>query len=109
MKKIENAHNMGDGNTENNMVNSAINQNNGDNNLASLSPMQTKRKLNEGNGSNEKKGPNDTPFLTHYKQPEAIKKTLEESIKNNKEEKLKTDRDSLMKFWNAPETTEEKE
>ncbi len=46
----------------------------------------------------DKKAPNDTPFLTHYKRPQGQMKTIEESIKDREKEDAKSDRDSLLKF-----------
>lgn len=63
-------------------------------------PMQVKRTIGgtakDDTGVAEKKAPNDTPFLTHYKMPESKRKTLGEK-KDGKEDES-TENAALLKF-----------
>lgn len=63
--------------------------------IPSVSPMQGKRQLGaKAEDPTEKKAPNDTPFLTHYKKPMNKRKTLEEAM----EQPDSQENNALLKF-----------
>lgn len=87
MKNLQSKNEENKTKASNDVTNSLIDPNSSNpNEIAPLSPIQTKKQMN------------DTPFLTHYKGPNSKRKTLEESIEENRNSKLKQDRDSLLKF-----------
>jgi hypothetical protein len=69
------------------------------NKLLAVSPLQVKRQIDSPNiMALEKKAPNDTPFLTHYKKPEDKRKTLD----RHPEKKESSAEAALMKFCLPP-------
>lgn len=67
--------------------------------LLDVSPLQAKRQIDSPNIMvPEKKAPNDTPFLTHYKKQSDKRKTLDK----HPEKKESSAEAALMKFCLPP-------